>query len=88
MRAVHFQGPGPRIAGSAANFTAGRPADLPAKSPLRRFTQKNIDYIPIVEPDHKSHVLGMLSRHDVIAAYHDKVTELQHTDEELTRHPE
>lgn len=55
---------------------------------LRRFTQKNIDYIPIVETDRKSHVLGMLSRHDVIAAYHDKVTELQHVDEELTRHPE
>jgi len=55
---------------------------------LRRFTEKNIDYIPIVDPDQRSHVLGMLSRHDVIAAYHDKVTELRRVDEEHTLHPE
>ena len=48
---------------------------------LRRFTQKNIDDIPIVDPDNKTRVIGMLSRHDVIAAYHDKVTEMRHHDD-------
>jgi CIC family chloride channel protein len=47
---------------------------------LRRFTQKNIDYLPIVEQENKSRVIGMLSRRDVIAAYHDKVTAMQHHD--------
>jgi CIC family chloride channel protein len=54
---------------------------------LRRFTQKNIDDIPVVDPEHKSHILGMLSRRDVISAYHDKVTELQRADEEFTERP-
>ena len=44
---------------------------------LRRFTQKNIDYLPVVDPDDARKILGMLSRRDVIAAYHDRVTELQ-----------
>jgi CIC family chloride channel protein len=44
---------------------------------LRRFTQKNIDYLPIVNHENNRRVIGMLSRHDVIAAYHYKVTELQ-----------
>jgi CIC family chloride channel protein len=41
---------------------------------LRRFTQKNIDYLPIVEPDAPRTVIGMLSRHDVIAAYHNRIS--------------
>jgi CIC family chloride channel protein len=48
---------------------------------LRRFTQKNIDDIPIVDPEHNCRILGMLSRRDVIAAYHDKVTQMQHREE-------
>lgn len=44
---------------------------------LRRFTQKNIDYLPIVEEDAPRHVIGMLSRHDVIGAYHDRVSKMQ-----------
>ena len=44
----------------------------------RAFTQKNIDYLPIVGQENKHRVMGMLSRRDVIAAYHDRVTELQH----------
>jgi CIC family chloride channel protein len=54
---------------------------------LRRFTQKNIDDIPVVDPEHKNQILGMLSRRDVITAYHDKVTELQREVEELTERP-
>lgn len=45
---------------------------------LRRFTQKNIDELPVVDKDDATRVLGMLSRKDVIAAYHNKVTELRH----------
>jgi CIC family chloride channel protein len=44
---------------------------------LRRFTQKNIDYLPIVAAENPKSVIGMLSRHDVIAAYHSKIAELQ-----------
>jgi CIC family chloride channel protein len=47
---------------------------------LRRFTQKNIDYLPIVEADASRTVIGMLSRHDVIAAYHNRISEIQHMD--------
>lgn len=47
---------------------------------LRRFTQKNIDDIPVVEPDDPGRVVGMLSRRDVIAAYHDRVTLLRKTE--------
>ena len=92
----------PRFAGGAHRQWLGRlvvAADI-ASSPvltvdpeddlhtaLRRFTEKNIDYIPIVDPERRSHVLGMLSRHDVIAAYHDKVTELQRIDEQVMERP-
>lgn len=48
---------------------------------LRRFTQKNIDELPIVNTDDPTCVIGMLSRKDVIAAYHDRVTALQHAGE-------
>ncbi len=44
---------------------------------LRRFTQKNIDYLPVVDADDSAKVIGMLNRRDVIGAYHDRVTELQ-----------
>jgi CIC family chloride channel protein len=47
---------------------------------LRRFTQKNIDYLPIVENDSPKRVIGMLSRHDVIAAYHARIAQIQHPD--------
>ena len=47
---------------------------------LRRFTQKNIDYLPIVEADSPKRVIGMLSRHDVIAAYHARIGEIQRGD--------
>jgi CIC family chloride channel protein len=45
---------------------------------LRRFTQKNIDEIPVVGTDSGKEIIGILSRSDVIAAYHDRVTELRH----------
>jgi CIC family chloride channel protein len=45
---------------------------------LRRFTQKNIDYLPIVSEEAPKRVIGMLNRRDVIATYHHRVTEMQH----------
>ncbi len=44
---------------------------------LRRFTQKNIDYLPIVSEEAPKRVIGMLNRRDVIATYHHRVTEMQ-----------
>ena len=44
---------------------------------LRRFTQKNIDDIPVVHAQDSGRIVGMLSRKDLIAAYHDRVTTLQ-----------
>lgn len=49
---------------------------------LRRFTQKNIDDIPVVDQDQPTKILGLLSRKDLIAAYHDRVTKLQHHGED------
>lgn len=46
-------------------------------SAMRRFTQKNIDYLPIVTEEDKGHVLGMLNRRDVIAAYHERLSEIR-----------
>jgi len=44
---------------------------------LRRCTQKNIDEIPVVAPDNPHHVLGMLRRKELIAAYSQKMAELR-----------
>jgi CIC family chloride channel protein len=44
---------------------------------LRRFTRKNIEDIPVVDPLEPRRVIGMLSRRHLISAYHDRVSELQ-----------
>lgn len=49
-------------------------------SAMRRFTQKNIDYLPIVAEDDKGRVLGMLNRRDVISAYHERLTKIRQHD--------
>jgi CIC family chloride channel protein len=63
---------------TAAVITVKPDDDL--NTALRRFTQKNIDYLPIVEAESPKRVIGMLSRHDVIAAYHARSGEIQHPD--------
>lgn len=45
---------------------------------LRRFTQKNVDELPVVAEEETGHITGVLSRKDVIAAYHHRVSELRH----------
>jgi CIC family chloride channel protein len=44
---------------------------------LRRFTQKNIDEIPVVDPEDPRKVLGMLSRKEVIGAYDQQLADLR-----------
>ena len=45
---------------------------------LRRLTQKNIDEVPVVDPEDSGHIIAILSRRDINTAYHDRVTALQH----------
>ena len=49
---------------------------------LRLFTQKNIDEMPVVSEDDPQQVVGVLSRKDLIAAYHNRATMLRHEHEE------
>jgi CIC family chloride channel protein len=45
---------------------------------LRRFTRKNIDEIPVVDPDEPTRILGMLRRKEVIGAYDEELAALRH----------
>lgn len=47
---------------------------------LKRFTLKNIDELPVVAADDPMHVLGMLSRKDVIRAYGERLRQLRQPD--------
>lgn len=51
---------------------------------LRRFTQKNIDEIPVVEDGNSRRIIGLLTRKDVIGAYHDRVTEFRQNNVEIS----
>jgi len=44
---------------------------------LRRFTELNLDELPVVEKSSKTMLLGMLRRKDVIARYNEKLHEFQ-----------
>ena len=44
---------------------------------LRRFTEKNIDELPIVDPEAPQQVVGMLRRRDLIAAYGQQLATLR-----------
>jgi CIC family chloride channel protein len=46
---------------------------------LRRFTQKNIDEIPVVDQNDQVKILGMLRRKEVIGAYDDEINALRHS---------
>ena len=49
---------------------------------LRLFTQKNIDEMPVVSKDDPQQVVGVLSRKDLISAYHNRATHLRQSHEE------
>jgi CIC family chloride channel protein len=44
---------------------------------LRKFTDKNIDGLPVVADDDHTRLLGMLNRREVIAFYNEKVKEIK-----------
>ncbi len=48
---------------------------------LRRFTQLNLDELPVLDQEDKSRLMGMLSRKDVIARYNQKLHDFQHADD-------
>jgi CIC family chloride channel protein len=45
---------------------------------LRRFTRKNIDELPIVDPANPRRVIGMLRRKEVIGAYDEQLAAMRH----------
>lgn len=49
---------------------------------LRRFTELNLDELPIVDPQDGSRLLGMLRRKDTIALYNGRLAELKQADGE------
>jgi CIC family chloride channel protein len=46
-------------------------------SVLRKFTVRNLNELPVVDPNDESRLLGMVSRRQVIALYNRRVAELQ-----------
>jgi CIC family chloride channel protein len=51
-------------------------------SVLKKFTEKNIDSLPVVEDDDHGILLGMLRRREVISFYNDKVQEMKMRNQE------
>jgi CIC family chloride channel protein len=49
---------------------------------LRCFTQKNIDDLPVVDAEDAGRIVGMLSRKDLITAYHHRATALREAHQE------
>ncbi|HEX5471564.1 MAG TPA: chloride channel protein [Lacipirellulaceae bacterium] len=49
---------------------------------LKRFTDLNLDELPVVNQENASQLLGMLRRRDVIACYNQKLHDYQHSDED------
>ena len=49
---------------------------------LKRFTELNLDELPIVDPQDRGHLFGMLRRKDTIALYNGRLAELKQTTEE------
>ena len=44
---------------------------------LQKFTTKNIDSLPVVEPDDHGILIGMLTRRDVISFYNERIQEIK-----------
>jgi len=44
---------------------------------LRAFTLRNVDEIPVVDSEEGRHVVGMIGRHELIAAYDERVRSLR-----------
>ena len=59
---------------TASVLTVSPPDDL--NTAMQRFTQLNLDEIPVVDPDDGGRLLGLLRRKEVIAAYNQRL--MQH----------
>jgi CIC family chloride channel protein len=46
-------------------------------SVFQKFTQKNIDSLPVVRDDDHGVLIGMLNRREVIAFYNEKIHEMK-----------
>jgi CIC family chloride channel protein len=55
--------------------------EVDLNSAMRRFTDLNIDELPVVDPGDPSKLLGMLRRNDAIAVYNRRLSELKQPDE-------
>ena len=49
-------------------------------SALRKFTELEVDKLPVVEGDDDHKILGMIRRRDVISAYYEKINSLRNLD--------
>jgi CIC family chloride channel protein len=56
-------------------------------SVLLKFTQKNIDSLPVVRADDHGHLIGMLNRREVIAFYNDRVRQMKAVRDDETDRP-
>ncbi len=56
----------------APTFTAVL-ADEDLGTALRKFRRTRLEELPVIEDDKSLQVIGMLSRREVIAAYHDRM---------------
>ncbi|MBV8384589.1 MAG: CBS domain-containing protein, partial [Planctomycetaceae bacterium] len=44
---------------------------------LKRLTQLNVDQIPVVSPDDPTHLIGLLSRRELVSAYTSQIEALR-----------
>jgi CIC family chloride channel protein len=47
---------------------------------LRKFTEQEVDKLPVVESENSRKILGMIRRRDVISAYYEKISSMQNQD--------
>ena len=51
---------------------------------LTRFTERNLDELPVVDPLDRAHLLGMLRRKDTISVYNHQLAKLKQSSDEST----
>jgi CIC family chloride channel protein len=49
-------------------------------SALRKFTEKEVDKLPVVDASDTRKILGMIRRRDVVSSYYKKISELRNAD--------
>ena len=46
-------------------------------STLRKFTEQEVDKLPVVDREDSRKILGMIRRRDVISSYYSRISELR-----------